>query len=178
MTPLTAIQAKLAAGQRLDQADGEALFAAADLHELGRLAHAARRRRHGDVAFYNVNRHINYTNVCVLRCRFCGFRRGPDDADAYTLSVEQVIEQARQADAAGATEVHIVGGLHPKLPLDYYVRMIAGIRAACPRMHIKALTAIEIVHLARLAKAVSRPVQVMWSREEEFFYDAFRPAAS
>lgn len=149
--PLNTIRAKLAAGDRLDQADGESLFASPDVHTLGELAHQVRTARHGSVAFYNANRHINYTNVCVLRCRFCGFRRTPDAADAYTLSVAEVVARARQADAAGATEVHIVGGLHPTLPLDYYVELVGSIRRASPRLHIKAFTAIEIVHVARLS---------------------------
>ncbi|MDD4888748.1 MAG: aminofutalosine synthase MqnE [Phycisphaerae bacterium] len=148
---ITAIERKVAAGERLDQRDGEALFATTDLHTLGALAHVARTQRHGNVAYYNVNRHINYTNVCVLRCRFCGFRRTPADSDAYTLTVEQIVEQARQAASAGATEVHVVGGLHPSLPFDYYLDAVRAIRAACPALHIKAFTAIEIVHFARLA---------------------------
>jgi aminodeoxyfutalosine synthase len=146
------IAEKIATGGRLDQADGETLYTSADIHSVGRLADAARRARHGSLAFYNVNRHIHYTNVCVSRCRFCGFARDLDDGDAYTRTVGEMVEQARLADSAGATEVHIVGGLHPTLPFDYYITMIAAIRAACPRLHIKALTAVEIVHIARLAK--------------------------
>ncbi|MCG3178124.1 MAG: Aminodeoxyfutalosine synthase [Phycisphaerae bacterium] len=149
---LTRIDARLEAGQRLDQADGEALFATPDLHGLGRLANRVRRRRHGDVAYYNINRHINYTNVCVLRCKFCSFYRRPGAEGGYQFSLDQIVEQARQADAAGATEVHIVGGLHPDWRLDHYVEMMSRIRAACPRLHVKAFTAIEIVHFSRVSK--------------------------
>ncbi len=155
---LRAVADRLAAGRRLDQADGEALFATPDVHGLGRLAHAERARRHGTDTFYNVNRHINYTNVCVLRCRFCSFYRRPGAEGGYALSLDQIVEQARRADAAGATEVHIVGGLHPSHRMDFYADMLRAIRAACPRLHIKAFTAIEIVHFARLAKRSVREI--------------------
>lgn len=169
------IARKVEAGERLSHEDGVRLFAARDLHELGRLADLVRRRLHGGVAYYNVNRHINYTNYCVLRCKFCSFyrpypagREGPrtlslpvsggaatvafDDGDAYELSVEQVVERARAAQSHGATEVHIVGGLHPKLPFEYYLDMCRAIRAACPGLFIKAFTAIEIIHFTRITR--------------------------
>ncbi len=155
---------KVESGERLSHADGVRLFASRDIHEIGRLADLVRRRRHGDAAYYNVNRHINYTNYCVLRCRFCSFYRAypkgghaprtPDDAeaDAYELSVQRILDLAKAAYDDGATEVHIVGGLHPTLPFSYYTDLCRSIRSACPHIHIKAFTAIEIVHLARIAK--------------------------
>jgi aminodeoxyfutalosine synthase len=161
------IAAKVAARERLGLEDGVTLFAAGHIHEIGQLANAVRERLHGDAAYYNVNRHINYTNYCVLRCKFCSFyraypRRAEDVAppqvhtgaggDGYELSVAAVVERAREAYAAGATEVHIVGGLHPRLPFSYYVEMCGAIRAACPRLHLKAFTAIEIIHFTRIAK--------------------------
>jgi len=161
------ISDKVHAGRRLELEDGAALYGARDIHEIGRLANLVRERLHGDAAYYNVNRHINYTNYCVLRCKFCSFYRpyprhdaasahsqtkAGKDSDAYELSVKDVVASAREADAAGATEVHIVGGLHPRLPFSYYVEMCAAIRAACPRLHIKAFTAIEIIHFTRIAK--------------------------
>ena len=149
---LERIADKLATGRRLDQADGETLFASPDIHTLGRLADSARRKRHGNVAFYNVNRHIHYTNVCVSRCRFCGFARDIADRGAYTRTVDEMVKQARLANGAGATEVHLVGGLHPTLSIGYYVEMIGAIRAACPRLHIKAFTAVEIAYMAKQAK--------------------------
>jgi aminodeoxyfutalosine synthase len=173
--------AKVEGGERLESADGLGLYASREIHEIGRLANLVRERLHGDAAYYNVNRHINYTNYCVLRCRFCSFYRpfgtrsaagrteadctGSSDApeahpaadreglpDGYQLSVERIVEMAREAYAAGATEVHIVGGLHPKLPFSYYVEMCRGIREACPRLHIKAFTAVEVIHFARIAR--------------------------
>lgn len=172
------IARKVESGERLSHEDGVRLFAARDLHELGRLADLVRRRLHGGVAYYNVNRHINYTNYCVLRCKFCSFYRpypagteGPrtvslpvsggvahaggsawGEGDTYELSVEQVVERARAAQAHGATEVHIVGGLHPKLPFEYYLDICRAIRAACPGLFIKAFTAIEIIHFTRITK--------------------------
>lgn len=145
---------KVAGQQRLDLADGVGLYRSGDIHGIGVLADMVRRRMHGRRAYYNVNRHINYTNYCVLRCKFCSFRRSHagDGQDGYELSVAEVVEQARQAYEAGATEVHIVGGLHPKLPFEYYMEMCRSVRSACPRIHIKAFTAIEIIHLARIAR--------------------------
>ena len=145
---------KVAGQQRLDLADGVGLYRSGDIHGIGVLADMVRRRMHGRRAYYNVNRHINYTNYCVLRCKFCSFRRSHagDGQDGYELSVAEVVEQARQAYEAGATEVHIVGGLHPKLPFEYYLEMCRSVRSACPRIHIKAFTAIEIIHLARIAR--------------------------
>src|SRR5579863_3029014 len=132
--------------------DGAALYASRDLHGIGRLANFARTKLHGNKTFYNRNRHINYTNVCALSCKFCSFYRKRGEEGAYEMPVEQVIATARKAADAGATEVHIVGGLHPWLKFDYYLDMLRGIRAACPQLHIKAFTAIEIVHFTRIAR--------------------------
>lgn len=175
---LSDIAGKIESGGRLSHEDGVRLFASRDIHEIGRLANLVRERLHGDAAYYNVNRHINYTNYCVLRCRFCSFYRpyAKDErtpnfadsassaktnglnlldeglADAYELSVEKIRDRASAAYAAGATEVHIVGGLHPKLPFSYYTDMCRAIREACPKIHIKAFTAIEIIHFTRISK--------------------------
>ena len=167
---LAEIGAAVGAAQRLDTAQGSALYASRDIHEIGRLANLVRERRHGDAAYYNINRHINYTNYCVLRCNFCSFYRpyvksdgdrdvSPRDADqsgcsadAYELSVGEIVDLARRAYEKGATEVHIVGGLHPKLPFSYYLEMCRAIRQACPRMFIKAFTAVEIIHFTRIAR--------------------------
>ena len=136
----------------LSQLDGEALFASRDVFGIGRLANFVRTKLHGDVVYFNRNRHINYTNVCALSCKFCSFYRKRGEDGAYEMSVEQVIATARSAADAGATEVHIVGGLHPWLKFDYYLDMLRGIRQECPSLHIKAFTAIEIVHLSRIAR--------------------------
>jgi len=151
---LKPVAEKVACGERLDLADGLLLARSRDIHGVGRLADTVRRRRHDGKVCYNLNRHIHYTNYCTLRCKFCPFwrRYGDQASGGYELTADQVVEQARQAYEVGATEVHIVGGLHPKLPFDYYVEMCRGIRSACPRIHIKAFTAIEIIHFARIAR--------------------------
>jgi len=153
---LLPVAEKLAAGQRLSAEDGLALYHSRDIHAIGRLANYFREKLHGDRTYYNRNRHINYTNVCALSCKFCSFYRKRGEDGAYEMPVEQVIETARRAADAGATEVHIVGGLHPWLKFDYYLQLLSGIRAACPQLHIKAFTAIEIIHLSRVSRQTVR----------------------
>ncbi len=150
---LESIAGKVAAQERLSAQDGLTLLTTPDIWTVGRLADQVRRRRHGDRAYYNINRHINYTNVCALSCKFCSFYRNPRKraTGAYEYSVEEIARQATQAQANGATEVHIVGGLHPQLPFAYYTDMLRAIRQEAPKLHIKAFTAVEIVHLARIA---------------------------
>jgi len=145
------MEEKLSAGRRLDLDDGLALLACPDPHALGRLADNERRRRHGSRAFYNVNCHINYSNVCVLACSVCGFSRRTGQAGAYEMSVEAVAEQAAEAARAGASEVHITGGLHPDWPLERYEAMLRAVRRSAPTVHIKAFTAAEVDHIASMA---------------------------
>jgi aminodeoxyfutalosine synthase len=158
---LEPIRDKVLAGERLTLADGLALYRTRDIFTLGELAHHVRQQRHGRKAFYNINRHINYTNYCVLRCKFCSFwrpypmstgNRPAPHPDGYEYSVDEVVAMAVEAAAHGATEVHVVGGLHPKLPFSYYIDLCRGIKERCPRLHLKACTAIEIVHLTRIAR--------------------------
>ncbi len=168
---LAPICEKVAAGQRLTHAEGLRLFATRDIFTLGRLANLVRERLHGRKAFYNVNRHINYTNYCVLRCKFCSFYRsyprgGAGAGDGYEMSIEEIVETAARAAEAGATEVHIVGGLHPRLPFSYYLDMCRGIRERCPELHIKAFTAIEIVHFARIARPRRSIAEVLCALRE------------
>ncbi len=168
---LEEIAEKVGSNQRLSLDDGLVLFETPDLHGLGRLATEVRDRLHGRSAFYNINRHINYTNICVLSCSFCAFRRdfnphGAPADDAYEYTVEEIAELAADARAQGATEIHIVGGLHPKLPFSYYTDMCAAIRACCPDIHIKAFTAIEIVHFGRIAKPRMSIVEVLRALRE------------
>lgn len=154
------IREKVQAGQALSVDDGVRLYETPDIHTLGELANLVRERLHGRKAYYNINLHINYTNYCVLRCKFCSFYRpypknagaGEAGGDGYEYAVEDIVQRARAAYARGATEVHIVGGLHPTLPFSYYTDMCRGIRERCPNMHIKAFTAIEIIHLTRIAR--------------------------
>ena len=157
---LQPIAEKVEAQAPLSAADGLTLYATRDLHSLGRLANAVRTRLHGDKTYYNRNRHINYTNVCALSCKFCSFYRKRGEDGAYEMPVEQVVETAVKAKNAGATEVHIVGGLHPWLKFDYYTDMLKGVRAACPDLHIKAFTAIEIIHFSRIGRMSVRDVLI------------------
>lgn len=169
---LADIAEKVHGGRRLSYEDGVRLYATRDIHLLGELANLVRERLHGRKAYYNVNRHINYSNYCVLRCKFCSFyrpyARGQKPGEpanlslaegaiesppgGYELSIAEVVTRAREAAVAGATEVHIVGGLHPALPFEYYLNMCRAIREACPRLHIKAFTAIEIIHFTRISR--------------------------
>src|SRR5688572_19291391 len=149
---LAPLREKVLAGEWLSQADGVALYRSRDLHGVGRLANFVRETLHADRTYFNRNRHINYTNVCALSCKFCSFYRKRGEAGAYEMPVEQVVATAVRARDAGATEVHIVGGLHPWLKFDYYLDMLKGIRAAAPDLHVKAFTAIEIVHFTRVAR--------------------------
>ncbi len=193
------IRDKVEAGEWLTLQDGVRLYESPDIHTLGEIANGLRERLHGRTAYYNINRHINYTNYCVLRCKFCSFYRpypkhpvgramsakpglqragqaspaqpdrpadrraepalrelsvgaGPHANGGYELTIDEIVANAEAAYACGATEVHIVGGLHPKLPFSYYTDMCSAIGETCPGMHIKAFTAIEIIHFARIAK--------------------------
>jgi len=154
------IAQKVTDGVSLSADDGAALYATRDVHGVGRLANFVREKLHGERTYYNRNRHINYTNVCALSCKFCSFYRKRGEEGAYEMPVEQVIATAAKAADAGATEVHIVGGLHPWLKLDYYLQMLRGIHEARPALHIKAFTAIEIIHLGRIAHLSIRDVLI------------------
>jgi aminodeoxyfutalosine synthase len=151
---------KVLRGARLDAADALALYATSDLLGLGQLADHANRRTNGDRVFFSANQHINPTNVCVLRntCVFCSFARMPKEEGAYTRSLDEVFDEAEQARGMPTREFHIVGGLHPKLRLSYYTDMIRGLKQRHPQVHIKALTAVEIAHLARIEKIPVRGV--------------------
>lgn len=149
-------------GRRLEAGHARALFATHDLLGLGLLADFANQRRNGDRVFFSANQHINPTNVCVLRntCVFCSFARMPKEEGAYTRSLEEVYQEAEQARGMPTREFHIVGGLHPKLRLSYYTDLIRGLRQRHPGVHIKALTAVEIAHLARIEKLSIREVLI------------------
>jgi len=179
---------KVAAGERISEADALRLFESKDLNTLGAIADLARQKKVGNRASYIINRYINYSNYCILSCQFCSFARKKRDADGFELTIPQMVEKAREALKLGITELHIVGGLHPSLPFSYYVEMLKALRAlnpspsssrreeahsnssqpstlnpqpnsqslvtsaATPRLQLKCFTAIEILHLAWLAK--------------------------
>ncbi|MFA7536104.1 MAG: aminofutalosine synthase MqnE [Desulfuromonadales bacterium] len=144
------LRRKIENGARISDAEALELFQAGDLLTVGELAALANRRQNGDRVYFNVNRHINYTNICVNRCTFCAFSKGVEDEGCYTLALNDILAKAAEASAAGATELHMVGGLHPDLPFDFYLEMLAAIRADNPKLHIKAFTAVEIDYFARL----------------------------
>lgn len=147
---LEPIAKKVYAGERLTAADGLTLLKTFDIWTLGEMADHVRRSMHGNVAYHNVNRHINYTNLCALSCKFCAFYRKKGDDGIYEYTVDHIEKMAGDAAKVGATEIHVVGGLHPYLPFSYYTDMLRAIRRAAPQVHIKAFTAVEIVHLARI----------------------------
>jgi aminodeoxyfutalosine synthase len=143
---------KVAAGERITDADALRLFETRDLNALGALADIARQRKVGNHASYIVNRYINYSNYCILSCQFCAFARKKRDADGFQYSVEEIVQKAREALSIGITELHIVGGLHPSLPFSYYTDMLRALKTLDSRLQLKCFTAIEILHLAWLAK--------------------------
>ena len=176
---------KVAAGERISDADALRLFQTKDLHALGAIADLANQRRNGLRATYIINRYINYSNYCILSCQFCAFSKKKRDADGFQLSVEEIVQKAREALGLGITELHIVGGLHPSLPFSFYLDMLKSLSALNPsssrresaqtdspqlsalnfqpesqsrltsaatKLHLKCFTAIEILHLAWLAK--------------------------
>jgi aminodeoxyfutalosine synthase len=169
---------KVAAGERISEADALRLFESKDLNAVGAIANFARQKKTGNNrASYIINRYVNYSNYCILSCQFCSFARKKHDADGFQFTVEEIVQKAREALKLGITELHIVGGLHPSLPFSYYTDMLKALRAldsgsagvspassndsnsetrrrdgSAPRLHLKCFTAIEILHLAWLAK--------------------------
>src|SRR4051812_50091342 len=132
---------KVAAGERISEADALRLFESKDLNTIGAIADLARQKKVGNRASYIINRYLNYSNYCILSCQFCAFARKKRDADGFQLSIEEIVELAREALAIGVTEVHIVGGLHPSLPFSFYTDLMRALRAVDPRLQIKAFTA-------------------------------------
>ena len=151
---LRPIAEKLSAGERLDDADGLTLFGSPDLLGVGALADAVNRATHGNVVTFAANQHINPTNVCILRktCVFCGYARLPKEDGAYRYTLEQVLAEAEPARNGLTKEFHIVGGLDMKAGLEYYTTMFRALKREFPHVHIKALTAVEIAHIARIEK--------------------------
>src|SRR6266704_2607301 len=143
---------KVFARERLTLEDAVTLYQSADILALGWLANHVRERLHGNVAYFNVNRHINPTNVCVAACRLCAFGRKKDAPGAYTMALDEAFTTAASGYSEAITEFHIVGGLHPDLPFQYYLDLISGLKSRFPQVHLKALTMVEIAFLAKRAK--------------------------
>ena len=153
------IAAKLAACERLTLEDGVRLFECPDLFAVGHLANRERERRHGKLTYYNFNIRLEATNVCVASCLFCSFARlKPGDPDSYTMSLEQVFDKLRQRESQPLTEVHVVNGLHPDLPFEYYTDMLRGLKRIRPGIHLKCFTAVEIAFFSDIYKMTDREV--------------------
>ena len=146
------IAEKVVAGERLAAADALTLFGSTDILAIGWMANLVRERTHGDTAYFNVNRHINPTNVCVAACRLCAFGRKKDAPGSYTMALEEAWQTAASGYSEAVTEFHIVGGLHPDLPFSYFLDLIAGLKQRFPKVHLKAFTMVEVAYLARRAK--------------------------
>ena len=146
------IAEKVLAGERLSYEDGLVLYGSSDVLAVGWLANHVRERMHGDITYFNVNRHINPTNVCVAACRLCAFGRRKGDAAGYTMALEEAWETAGAGYTEAVTEFHIVGGLHPDLPFEYFLDLVTGLKERFPKVHIKAFTMVEVAFLARRAK--------------------------
>lgn len=149
---LRPIAEKVLAEERLTFADGLTLYGSPDVLAVGWLANCVREKLHGNIAYFNVNRHINPTNVCVAACRLCAFGRKKDAPGAYTMALDQAWQTAASGYSEAVTEFHIVGGLHPDLPLQYFLDLVSGLKERFPQVHIKAFTMVEISFLARRAK--------------------------
>ncbi|HLW99741.1 MAG TPA: aminofutalosine synthase MqnE [Candidatus Acidoferrales bacterium] len=149
---LKPIAAKVMAGERLSASDGVILYRSPDLLAVGWLANHIREARHGDVCYFNVNRHINPTNICVAHCKLCAFGRDPNAPGAYNFALDEIWQRAEEGVRAGATEFHMVGGLHPDLPFEYFLEMIRGLKQRCPTIHLKAFTMVEVGYFSRIAK--------------------------
>ncbi|HYP08200.1 MAG TPA: aminofutalosine synthase MqnE [Bryobacteraceae bacterium] len=155
---LEPILAKVIAGERLSFADGLTLYQTSDLLSVGYMANLVRERMHGDITYFNVNRHVNPTDVCVAQCKLCAFGKRARDPKAYTLSLEEVWHKAGEGWSEAVTEFHIVGGLHPELSLDWYCEMIRGLKQRFPQVHLKAFTMVEISYFSQRSKMSYRDV--------------------
>ncbi len=149
------IYEKVQADERLSFADGVRLYESPDINGVGYLANIVRERQNGNFAYYNLNQHIDYSNVCILhaRCHFCAFaRKNIQTEGAWEMSVDEFLDKAMYSIDNGCTEIHSVGGLHPKLPFEYYLDMLRGLKQRMPQVHLKFFTAVEIHHFSRIFK--------------------------
>lgn len=149
---LAHIDEKIKNGKRITEAEAVRLFETDDLTGLGLVANRANRMKNGNRVFFNINRHMNPTNLCINHCQFCAFyRKGPDEPGAYELTIPEILEKLKGDVAAGATEVHIVGGLHPSWQFEDYVGIVREIHRYYPALHIKAFTCVEIDHFSTIS---------------------------
>ena len=153
---LEAIAERVAGGERLSAEDALVLYRTGDILAVGWLANSVRERMHGDKTYFNVNRHINPTNVCVAACRLCAFGKKKDAPGAYTMALEEAFQTAASGYTEAVTEFHIVGGLHPDLPFQYFLDLVSGLKQRFPQVHLKAFTMVEVAYLAKRAKLTIR----------------------
>ena len=149
---LEPIYEKILAHERLNAEDALALYRTGDILAVGWLANYVREKMHGDRTYFNVNRHINPTNVCIAACRLCAFGRKKDAPGAYTMALEEAFQTAASGYSEAVTEFHIVGGLHPDLPFQYFLDLVSGLKQRFPLVHLKAFTMVEVAYLAKRAK--------------------------
>src|SRR5579863_3396860 len=155
---LEPIAARVLSGERLGAEEGVALYNSRDLLGLGYLANHVREKLHGNATYFNVNRHINPTNVCVASCKLCAFGRKPDAPGAYTMALDEAFRRAGEGWTEAVTEFHIVGGLHPDLPFDYYLDLLRGLKERFPSVHLKAFTAVEIGYYSHITRLPIREI--------------------
>jgi aminodeoxyfutalosine synthase len=145
---LLPIWKKVEVGERLSREDGITLYNSPDLAGIGAMANIIRERKHGNVATYVFNRYVNYSNICILNCQFCAFGAKKRDAHAFETAIPEIVAAVRESWSKGATEIHMVGGLHPSLPGEWYLDLLREMRKVSPEIHLKAFTAVEVRHLA------------------------------
>ena len=162
---LRPIAEKVGAARRITDDDARQLYASRDLNALGAIANVLRERRNGNIATYLLNRYLNYSNICLLSCQFCAFAAKKRDAHAFELAIPEMVGTVRGSLAQGITEIHMVGGLHPSLPAEWYLELLGSLRELDPRLHLKCFTAIEIRHLAR--RVFKLPLQETLERLRE-----------
>ena len=153
---LRPIAEKVESRQRLSEAEALQLFRCNDLNALGAMASVVREQKNGNVATYILNRYINYSNICILSCQFCAFAAKKRDTHAFERSIDDIVAAVEESLTTGITEVHMVGGLHPTLPKEWYLELLTRLRALDPQIIIKAFTAIEVRHLAQ--RIFKRPI--------------------
>jgi aminodeoxyfutalosine synthase len=151
-SPLAPIYDRVAAGVRLEPSDALQLLESTDLNAVGAIGDAMRRLKNGNRASYILNAYVNYSNYCILSCQFCAFARKKRNADGFELTLDEIVTKAQAAVTLGATELHIVGGLHPTLPFEWYLEMIRTLGRLEPRPHLKCFTAIEVLHFSRMSR--------------------------
>jgi aminodeoxyfutalosine synthase len=152
---LRSIYDKVVAAERINDSEARRLYRSTDINALGLIANVVRERKNGNRATYILNRYINYSNICILSCQFCAFGARKRDPHAFEMAIPEIVESTRRSLVLGITEVHMVGGLHPTLPGEWYLELLRSLRSLDPGLHIKAFTAIEIRHLAERVFKIS-----------------------